>query len=124
MYLAGDIVIQEDNYGIRGHFSGGEENQGKLRGVQGDDVGVLPPSPYEEVTQNIPATEQVDRQWWRRTRYIQGAIYVGIDVNRVPGRRMTGKDKKTREAYGKNHVSTLEVEGDDPTVGTGTSTKM
>ena len=58
------------------------------------------------------------------TGYICGVLPTSAEVGGVSGRWVPGKGEQTREAQGTLHVSSLEVEGDNSTGGTGTTATM
>ena len=76
----GVSVIQEKSDGRRGHVLGAEESQGKLRKLQGLNVGVFLLSPHGDFTWNIPAIEQGVRGLQKSTRYISGVLSTYIEI--------------------------------------------
>ena len=49
------------------------------------------------------------RRWWRGDGDLRVVLPVGTEVGDVPSRWVPGKDKQSREAQRKLHVSELEV---------------
>ena len=70
----GSCGVQEESDGRRGHLSGEEENQGKLRRVRGENGVIITLTPHVEVKWYITATKQGGRCRVRRSGDLHGVI--------------------------------------------------
>ena len=118
------IGVQEASDGRRGHLLGEEENQGKLRGLRGNNGGVLSLLPHGEVPRDIPDTGHTSRRQGRSSRNLRGVLSAYPEVDGMPDGRISSKVKHLRETMGVFHASIPEGEGGDFTGGTGTSTAV
>ena len=108
---------------------GAEGNQVKLRGVcawggGGGDGRVVTPPLHGASTRYSPVIDLGGRRWRRGTGEICAVITTGAEVGGLSGRQVPGKGEQIGEAQGTLHVLALEVEGEYPTGGTGTTTTM
>ena len=70
----------------------------------GDNDGILPLSPHGDITWNSPGREQGGKRRGEINGDLCGVFSMDIEVSRVTGRRMYGKDKQYREIYESLHV--------------------
>ena len=92
--------------------------------MRGKNGGVLPSLPHEDIPQDSPDTDHRSRLWGRRFGDLLGVISTDNEVGVIPGGRMSGKGKHSRENVGAFYVSTLEGEGSDCKGGTSTTTTV
>ena len=107
----GSNGVKEASEDIRGLLLVEEENQVKLRGVRGDNGGVLPLRPHGEVPLYSPFTYQSGRCWGKCFGDQHGVLSVDPEVSGIPGGRMFVKGENPRETTGAIHLLTLEYEG-------------
>ena len=76
------------------HIQRVEENEGKLRGIQGDNCITVNKPPHGEISRDNNDTYPGGECRWRRYGYVYGVLTMRIKSCGVPSGRVSGKGKQ------------------------------